>query len=40
VYISNSNNGVITNSRNAYPVKRRLLQDDASANIKTDATAQ
>ncbi|HEU4554788.1 MAG TPA: glycosyl hydrolase family 28 protein [Chitinophaga sp.] len=40
MYISNSNNGVITNSRNAYPVKRRLLQDDASANIKADATAQ
>ena len=40
VYISNSKNGSVTNSRNAYPAQRHLLQDGASVNIQTDATTR
>ncbi|KAA2239241.1 glycoside hydrolase [Chitinophaga agrisoli] len=40
VYISNSQDGNVSNSRNAWPAQRRLLQDIVSKNIQTDATAR
>ena len=40
VYINNSKDGIIGNSRNAYPVQRVWTKDQQSTNIKADDTAR